>query len=403
MAEKKKLHSDSDYVIETENNSEDKKLRKHFKVKKRESLTGVLNFSGENSPEENQLAKNDESAKTKSQVNIVVEEEDRSYQISSNNLEEILTNNKKVKRIVIEDISTDKAQRMQIHVDNREKFKNKFQKTLSDVDGKKESVDRVGHSQSGMRLLPGETERDVLPHQTHLKRIDQDEDHLPSDDSQVLVDKVELVRKKGRPKNISSYYYRAKEHLDLYQVGMSFLRDIRDNKKCFSFEHLNNKLGQQNTILGVSLFLMFHVNRKSLVITHNFDESIYSKIMGNKVNKKICYRPDDLTYPVVECDGIRFIEYIDLFKIMTELKKTSFEDFVDHLIATNDTLLVDFPEVSKLEKKKEIFFPLINTVDSVSLVIDLKNCKKSELAKLHSYFKRYDVPVKGVTISGKKK
>ena len=49
-----------------------------------------------------------------------------------------------------------------------------------------------------------------------------------------------------------------------------------------------------------------------------------------------------------------------------------------------------------LDSNKEVYFPIIRTLDNVSFVIGQDRTKNSEIHTLLNYYKRYQVPVKGL-------
>ena len=52
-----------------------------------------------------------------------------------------------------------------------------------------------------------------------------------------------------------------------------------------------------------------------------------------------------------------------------------------------------------MNKKRELFFPVVRSLESLTLIVEKEVTKKKDVDSLISYFEKYQVPIKGVLFS----
>jgi len=222
-------------------------------------------------------------------------------------------------------------------------------------------------------------------------------DRKPSLEKKLNYEKHTLTRKKAKGGN--SFYYRAKDHMELYKVGSSFLKDFNSGLKSFSFASCGMALQREKSVLGITSFFNYHEDINICVITKDLAGSFYSSIAeGFSVKPREIF-DEDLTYDVHHAGGFDIVELGELKKVERKLRNYDFEQFLDHLLDSYDLILWDLPDLKILDANKELYFPIIRSLDSVSFIVGKNISKASEITSMISYFNRYQIQIKGLLFS----
>jgi hypothetical protein len=214
----------------------------------------------------------------------------------------------------------------------------------------------------------------------------------------VNYEKHTFTRKKN--KSGHGYYYRAKDHVELFKVGSSFLKDFRSGLKSFSFSSIGLKEEREKSVLGILSFFNYHEDVNICVITPSLKESYYSRIATKAKKRQAQVFDEDLHYEFYTGDGFEVIEYGELRRIERKITAYNFEDFLDFILDSFDIILWDLPDIEVLDSNKEVYFPIIRSLDNVSFIVGQNKSKISEINEMISYFKRYQIPIKGLLFSG---
>jgi hypothetical protein len=223
--------------------------------------------------------------------------------------------------------------------------------------------------------------------------------HLDNDDTEKTLkyQKHTLTKKKNRSNK--SYYYKAKDHMELYKVGSSYLEDFKAGLKSFSFSSNGIACDREKTVFGICSFFNYHEDLNICILTSDLLKTFYSEICEDFEEKEIQVFDEDLTLKINRAKGFDLIQYKDLKKVERKIRDYDFETFVDYLSDRYDLLLWDLPELSILDSNKELYFPIIRTLDNVSLVVKKDVSKISEIGDMISYYNRYQVDIKGLLYS----
>lgn len=216
-------------------------------------------------------------------------------------------------------------------------------------------------------------------------------------DKTVKYQKHTFTRKKAKAGH--SYYYRAKDHVELYKVGSSYLKDFKSGLRSFSFSSKGLNEEREKTVLGILSFFNYHQDVNVCVITSNLYNSFYEKIAKDFQEKEENVFDEDIPFKFFTGDGFDAVEFQELRKIERKLISYNFEDFLDFLMSRYDIILWDLPEREVLDSNKELFFPIIRSLDNVSFIVGKNTSKISEINEQISYFNRYQIPIKGLLFS----
>lgn len=216
-------------------------------------------------------------------------------------------------------------------------------------------------------------------------------------DKKVNYEKHTFTRKKNRSGH--GYYYRAKDHVELFKVGSSFLKDFRSGLKSFSFSSIGLKEEREKSVLGILSFFNYHEDVNICVVTPSLKDSYYSRIATKAKKREAQVFDEDLHYEFYTGDGFEVIEYSEFKRIERKITAYNFEDFLDFILDSFDIILWDLPDIEILDSNKEVYFPIVRSLDNVSFIVGRNVSKISEINEMISYFKRYQIPIKGLLFS----
>tara|TARA_R110002072_G_scaffold276051_2_gene437696 strand:+ start:37226 stop:38587 length:1362 start_codon:yes stop_codon:yes gene_type:complete len=206
--------------------------------------------------------------------------------------------------------------------------------------------------------------------------------------------KQTLTKKKSQ--NFKSYYYRAKDHMELFKVGSSYMRDYKSGLKNFSFSSFGLKTEKEKTVFGICSYFNYHEDIDVCIITSDFEQSFYQEYIGSINKESFNYLSEEIPFDIIKAKGFDAIEYSSFRIAERGLKEHNLEDLISEIFKSYDVVLWDLPDMGVLDSNKEVYFPIIRTLDNVSFVIGQDRTKNSEIHTLLNYYKRYQVPVKGL-------
>lgn len=211
---------------------------------------------------------------------------------------------------------------------------------------------------------------------------------------QQIVFKQEVARSKN------SFFFRAKDSTNLFKLGNSYYEDFKSGCKHFSFSHLGSSEAQKKTILGIASFIHYYENLKILIITNNMYESYYTefKNIDNKEDAHISVYPQ-FKYAVYKHEGLTYLELDEIVRKSAEFQINSIEHLLQKLVEDYDVVFYDLPTLCEKKSKYEIYFPVLQLVQNVSFIVNLKKNTFSEVDELKKYFSNYKIKIKGVVVS----
>ena len=223
-----------------------------------------------------------------------------------------------------------------------------------------------------------------------------------SKDESALYRRQTLIRKTRKAKP-NDYYYQAKNHKDLFKLGNSYFEDVKAGLKSFCFSSFSGSVEQQKTVFGISAFFNYHSDLKVTIITEKLEDSYYLKFIKNLERKVGNVFDESFQYEYYSSDGIDIVEIKELRNIFHHIEHFAFNDFLQLLCERADITLWDLPEIKKLDRDKEMYFPMTMVVESVSLVVSTEETRLEDIEKMLDYYDKYNVKVKGIIFSGEQK
>lgn len=409
----------------------------------------------------------EEEKKSPTLTNVKVYEEDGVTNVSPEELEKYINSNKRIKKVVIEKISVEDAARISMMFGHKANQKPKLSQSKSsdslksaemklnldfigEVPTEKENFnDLISEAEEVLNFsFPSEKEvknkeesrEDIISLKNEIKvddqrtliedkklsfkedieevdfldeELDQLEDANKKDlqkfeepkvvlkDKTVHYDKQTFTRKKNSSHN--GFYYRAKDHMELYKVGSSYMIDYNSGLKSIAFCGNSLRPEREKSIFGVTSYFNYHINLKVCIVTMSFHESFYHEMTGDLDYRSEKALDENFDYKVFSGQGFDIIEFSELKKVERKLRHHDFEYFLDVLVEDYDLVLWDLPELEILNSNKELYFPIVRTVDNVSIIVGENYSKYKHIEQMIDYFKRYQINIKGVLVNKDKR
>jgi len=377
-------------------------------------------------------------------------------EITRNELESYITQNKKINKIVIEEVKANDVKRTNLIFDERKKrkklngnikvdasrvecelnqeflsnpyfnkgnsLKNEFEEAVAllgkNKDESKKSkkakievVDEVDFKTKPKKDIYEDISFSTnIDREEPIKNIKEDQDkdnyifsNLSLDsEEESTVTEVEINRhefKRKNNKSLSKLYYKVKNHIELFKLGDSYLRDFNRGIKSLAFNSTGIKGERERTVLGVTSFLNYNAKVTVTVVTDDLQKTLYHNFITDLEEIKKPILNEDVSFSCYATQGVEFVEFSEICDVMYQLGNTSFEDFVESFVESSDVVLWDLPELKDMDNKKEVFYPVIRSLESVSLIVKANHSKYAELHKVKDYFEKYKVPFKGLVLA----
>lgn len=390
------------------------------------------------------------------QTRISVVDKHGEKEINQRELESYLTQNKKINRIVIEEVKANDVKRTNLIFDSKKKARSKepiyvdaasiearvnkefianthFSKGNSLKSEFEEAVALLGQlpnqkprskSSSKTEKVQAEMIDDIdfgtSAKKAHAVEVVEVEPKAKEDASEEIVfanlsmgeeseksskertAEVEISRHEFRRKNnksLSKLYYKVKNHIELFKLGDSYLRDFNRGIKSLAFNSTGVKGEREKTVLGVTSFLNYNAKVTVTVVTDDLQKSLYHNYIKDLEEIKKPILNEDIQYTCYGTQGVEFVEFSEICDVMYQLGNSTFEEFIENFVESSDVVLWDLPDLKEMDNKKEVFYPVIRSLESVSLIVKTNYSKYAELHKIKDYFEKYKVPFKGLVLA----
>lgn len=205
---------------------------------------------------------------------------------------------------------------------------------------------------------------------------------------------IQLVPEKKKKRYSSEHYFAAKNHLDLFNVGNFYFHEYQKGKKNFALYADKEEVNSHETLLGLASYFNYHENVKATIVIDNFATSTISKYLKNIQRESRTY--DSIEIDVLTSDGIDVIEFSSLHHLCKKLGRDGFEHLIESIFSTSEISFWDFPNLRNIDEDKEFYFPLIQKINSFSVLLARGKSKSSALRSFLNYAKKYSMKIDGV-------
>lgn len=205
------------------------------------------------------------------------------------------------------------------------------------------------------------------------------------------------TQEKEPKKYKTEHYFSVKNHPDLFDIGKHYLQLSQNGKKNFAF-YSSDSVACHHTLLGISSFFNYHEDLKSTIFVESFDKSELVKLLKNPIREERVFK-DEYSYEFLNFNGIEVVEYDHLRHVALKMGAELFSQFISSFIAGSSISLCEMPKIKDVNRERELFFPLIKAMDSLSVVIEPGKSSSKEVKEVVDFSKKYDLKIDGVLFS----
>lgn len=208
-----------------------------------------------------------------------------------------------------------------------------------------------------------------------------------------------LIFRQEVARNKNSFFFRAKDNENLFKIGKNYYDDFKTGYKHLSFSHLGASDAQKRTIIGIASFIHYYENLKILIVTSKMDDTFFeqAKSEEHRVESHISVYPE-FTYNTYVHEGVSYLEIAEVFLHSKEHKVKGIEYVLQKLVDDYDLVLYDLPSVIEKKAQYNIYFPLLQLIQSVSFIVSINKNSFSQIEELKSYFLNYNIKIKGIVV-----
>lgn len=213
-------------------------------------------------------------------------------------------------------------------------------------------------------------------------------------------DQVIEEKRPRRKKTSNRYFYKVKNHHELFKIGKSFLDDYYKGVKCFAISSTGYQTSQQKSILGVASFFDHEEDVKIAIVSDNLVHGVFKEIIFAAQPGEI-----SLVDNSVSCEAYHFYDHFDFINLDQLLQKgkqeqnenaATFDEIFDDIINRYDVIFWDVPELHKIQKESELYFPMIMRFDSLSIVVAPGTSDAKNIQVIRNFFQDYGINLKGL-------
>ncbi|GAB4410510.1 MAG: hypothetical protein OHK0056_13540 [Bacteriovoracaceae bacterium] len=248
-----------------------------------------------------------------------------------------------------------------------------FDQKLDDILGIKNSDDSNGHSS-------------VRP---KLKLIQEDETESTDGES--------LIVKKKR---VNRYFYKVTNHHELFKIGRSFYKDYLSGVKSFAITSTGYQSSQQNSILGLASFFDHkEEGLKIAIISDNLYLGAFKDIVSISQKHFLPILKDGKDCEVIGFYGhFDFIDLSQLLDYANDCETEAYDEIFDSIVDHYDIVFWDVPELHKIQRNSEKYFPVIMKFESLSIIVAQSLSSAKDIEEIKYFFLGYGINLKGLLL-----
>lgn len=333
-------------------------------------------------------------------------------EIDPKSLKQYISKNRDIKKVVIEKISLEEASRISLLFEpDEDKKKTKIARTCYlenedpiDISLLEQEVNLSffnGDLGTKSKTVAASGVRANLSMKRPAASLSGLKDDLTSysqETSRKLSYEKHSLTRQNSQKSASSYY-RVKDHMELFKVGSSYLKDYQAGISSMGFSSYNLPAEGKKTVFGISSFFNYHDSINVCIITNDLNSSFYASMFEEFEMRKDLFLGEDVEYDIFHADGNDFIEFSEITNVKHSSNHSGPGEFIEFLLDKYDLILWDLPALEYMNKNREIFFPIVCAIESLTLIVGAEISKGKELEALISYYQKYQVPIKGILFS----
>jgi len=195
----------------------------------------------------------------------------------------------------------------------------------------------------------------------------------------------------------NEYFYKVKSHQELYQIGMSYYRDMANGNKSMAFITHDSHKHLKDSILAIASFIKYQEDLKILIVSLGLENGSYMHVVDEcKKNGTIVGENDENIPTIYEHAGLSFLDFKEIFSFRSKFDETGYGELIDYLVSSYDLVMWDVPKLDDLKVSKEEYFPIFIAFDKVSIVVKKQGDKFEDINEMKKFFNKYGIKIKGV-------
>ena len=195
----------------------------------------------------------------------------------------------------------------------------------------------------------------------------------------------------------NEYFYKVKSHQELYQIGMSYYRDMANGNKSMAFITHDSHKHLKDSILAIASFIKYQEDLKILIVSLGLENGSYMHVVDEcKKNGTIVGENDENIPTIYEHAGLSFVDFKEIFSFRSKFDETGYGELIEYLVSSYDLVMWDVPKLDDLKVSKEEYFPIFIAFDKVSIVVKKQGDKYEDINEMKKFFNKYGIKIKGI-------
>jgi hypothetical protein len=212
----------------------------------------------------------------------------------------------------------------------------------------------------------------------------------------------ESEKSSRRKKKRTRFFYKVENHQELFKIGASYLKDFNSGIKSFAIGSTGYHTSQQKTIMGLASFFDHQEDLKIAIVTENLTTGYFAEIVNLEDSHEV-HLTDEIMFNVTtfhnHFDFILLEDFLLSEKHAEENEEE--QDLIDDFLDSYDIIFWDVPEIHKIQNCPQIYFPILERFETLSLIVAQSLTRKEEVDHIISFFGDYGVTLKGLLMDGK--
>jgi len=204
--------------------------------------------------------------------------------------------------------------------------------------------------------------------------------------------------------NINQYFYKVSNHHELFKIGRSFYEDYKTKGvKSFAISSTGYQDSQQKSILGLASFFDHKTKIKIGIISDNlFDGTFKDLLMASELEDVIIGEKIPALKIYSFYDHFEFLDLKQVVDLVNDHSIAYYDEVLDKLIENYDIIFWDVPELQKIQKNSEKFFPIIMKFESLSIIVSQRSSSAKDIEEIKNFFLGYGINLKGLLLESVK-
>lgn len=207
----------------------------------------------------------------------------------------------------------------------------------------------------------------------------------------------ENVNSELTDKPLSKYFYKVKNHHDLFNLSKSFWKEYENGAKSFAFISQEDSQLQEKTILGIASYFDRNTFVRIGIICQNLQNSAFDELLLKTHDIEFDFAIKDANkFRIKRVNNIDFIDFHELCQIANSGDVSfHYEVVIQKMLAVYGIVLWDAPPINFFKNNPVLCFPMTLQMSSVSILVQEKSASIQKLKEITEFFDRYGVRIKG--------